>query len=518
MPGFVRTLTAGAIVGIAACAGPPPPPRTPLVRPAVHPAPSATTAPAATPAPVPVLLGLTGPVGTPHPAIFERASSRGAWAVLCQARADTDGSGDVAVRVGPGPALSGDALIRYLVVGKGDGTAIDALAAEDPTGRFVVTLRSGRLWLVDAGLGVELELNADARDDTSGELAHRAVGFDPSGRRLAFLRPDGRRAVVRELSTGAERELDVGPGEVWRLRFDASGSVLVADVVHRDDNENGRLDWPYPARSAPPPCRGPLPTLSATTARGDAIVSRLIALDGRPTRDVPELVAPIGPALLLRRPSGELSLQTGAIAVPVASEACGGRVLYADWARPALLVACSKDGHRAPLQLFTAQGTTALGVDVAVLRHDHPPVRGERWLAIYPGADSAVLDLDTGRLLPLSRGDTVISTWGQHALVRAGRRLLWLDLTSGARKDLGVETDRIPERVLGPRHAVVTPWVVDRAKGAVLGRSPGRALAVFEDGRVLCAARDGDAEQLPLGPLQAVRPEPPATAQPKDAM
>jgi hypothetical protein len=69
---------------------------------------------------------------------------------VCQAREDTDRDGKLAVRYGPRGELEGDAMRSYFVLGAGPGEAIDGLAAYDPTGRYVVVVVDGKLWLIDA--------------------------------------------------------------------------------------------------------------------------------------------------------------------------------------------------------------------------------------------------------------------------------------------------------------------------------------------------------------------------------
>ena len=89
-------------------------------------------------------------IGTAHPTQLLAAASDASWAALCQARADTDGDGQVAQRTGPAGALTGDRAQPYFIAGSGAGAAIDELLAVAPGGRFAAVRRGRRLILIDA--------------------------------------------------------------------------------------------------------------------------------------------------------------------------------------------------------------------------------------------------------------------------------------------------------------------------------------------------------------------------------
>jgi len=99
-------------------------------------------------------------------------------------------------------------------------------------------------------------LGADSRLSAESNLALRALDFDAKSEQLLYVRPgaSGSRIVLRRLSDGSERELDPGPGEVWRARFDPGGAFAVLQMITSDSNKNGKLDFPAPLLTAPRAC------------------------------------------------------------------------------------------------------------------------------------------------------------------------------------------------------------------------------------------------------------------------
>src|SRR4051812_36521881 len=87
-------------------------------------------------------------LGTAHPVRLIDSSPDGRWAAICEARADTDKSGDIAV--GPGfNGIYGDQMTAFLVTGAGPGIELDDFIDRDPVGRWVVVLRKAKLVLLD---------------------------------------------------------------------------------------------------------------------------------------------------------------------------------------------------------------------------------------------------------------------------------------------------------------------------------------------------------------------------------
>ncbi len=490
--------------------------RTPPVATASSPAapPHAAHAAPAPPKPAPPPVRHLGAIGTAAPTVFEAAGSDGSWVALCQARRDTNGDGHVAVDVGKRGKLSGDRMQSYLVLGDGDGEAIDELAAYDPTGRWLVVMQHGRPVLIDSRSGKRLDLGAlgaDARDDALPYRQHRVLSFDAGGTRLLYARRKAgkTRVVVRDLVSGAETLVDPGPGRLWRARLSPDGSQVVLRMIVDDTNKNGKLDWPVPARKNNPwRCQGPIATYPSWLSRGDEPTVKVAPSSGGSAKVVPGFADPFGRSLLVRDANGRLNLaHDSGDPEKLADDKCGARVLHADATRGLVLVACSAPRGRSPLALVGAGYHQDLKADLAAAPPDRWPAGSSRLLALYPGADTALLDLDTRKLSLLHRGDRVIATSGARALVQRGRRLVIHDVDSARERVIEGRTDRLPDARATGRFAVVAPLVVDLGAGKLLGKVSGRPLAVSSAGLVLVAqGRQARAHQLSLGPLRWVEP------------
>lgn len=475
----------------AACTGP-----TRHEAPPAAPPPRAT----ATAPPPPVDAGTPAApaarIGTAHPVTLIAASPSKSWVALCQARRDTNGDGSVAVSLGPHGALLGDRLQPELVLANGRSLPIDDLVAWEPGGRWLVIAREGRRELLDATTGSASAIPA------AGPLA-----LDGRAHTLAYVR--GASVALLDLATGAETTVTPGAGVVGALELDATGAWLIARVVTSDGDGDGRLRWPELPARATTPCVGPIPRLAGAVSGGDLVSVAVAPRAGGTARPVDGFVAALGNGFVVRDADGRLLLQQGDDRLELAPSKCGARVLHADAVRNLLVVACSAERPRAPLALVGAGLYRALDVDIAFLGHDRAPAAAPRLVALYPGSDTGLLDMDRQRWIRLEPGDAVIATHGGRALVRRERRLLLRDVDTAVETLLPGDIQPLIEPLVAGKVGVVAPLIVDVARGRLLGRMPGELVAVAEDGSVLVASGGAaDADRLALGPLEWRAPLP----------
>jgi len=443
-----------------------------------------------------------GEIGSEGPVRLLEASSSGAWVALCD----------------------GEPRAAKLVLGSGTGEPLDELLAHDPSGRYLVARLAGRAVLLDAisGTRVDLsELGADLRRARADYAEHRALSFDADGRYLAYLRiTSGPRAiVVRELATGRERSFAAGPGEIWSLRLSADARWVSFEAIREDTNHNGKLDWPAPEDvSRSRPCDEPLlPKLRSFgyQGRGDATVRGVVALDAGAVRDVPDLVTPLGSALLLRTADGALSLERAGKRSPLAPSSCSGRVLFADAGRELVLAACAppppKKVRGRPLPppsgkrevwLFGAGYAKSLSRELYETSIDRDATLGTRLVPLYPGSEAGVLDLERRELLPLSPGSRVLATSGALAVVWRGSELLRYDAETKTEQLLARGVLKNPDFLQSGSTILLSPFVVVGARAPAL-MSPGPALALTAGGMVLLPSsrRATSAEVAIEGPL-----------------
>ena len=464
---------------VAASAGAPPATATAPLPPAPPGEPTAKAAPE--PA---ISLGDIGPNG---PVQLLATSSSGAWVALCDTASKT----------------------AKLVVGSGQGEAIDEVLAQDPSGRFLISLRDGKAELHDALVGTRVDLSAlgaDVRRVRGDYAEHRTLSFDASGQHLAYYRKqaNGSQLVVRTLPEGTEQVAALGPGEVFRLKLSADARYVTFEALREDTNRNGKLDWPAPeevARKAT--CDKPgLPKFRsfAYQGRGDTVTRGVLSLETGALRDLPELVTPLGTSLLVREADGSLQLDQAAKRATLAPASCGARVLFADAERGLVVATCApapvKKTHRVPappasgkreVWLFGSGFAKSLQSELYETTTDREAVVGVRLVALYPGSEASLLDLERRELLPLAAGSRVVTTNGTLALIWRDSDLYRYDAVSKTEQRLAHGVLRNPDLLEAGSTVLLSPFVLVDCDGPVR-TSPPLALAVSSNGFVLSAS------------------------------
>jgi hypothetical protein len=443
-------------------------------------------APAATPEALPVSLG---DIGASGPVQLLGTSASGAWVALC----------------------GGPEKTAKLVLGSGSGEAIDDVLAQAPSGRYVVALRDGAALLIDAVTGTRVnlsELGADVRRVRADYAEHRTLSFDARGQYLAYLRTKaaGSQIVVRTLEDGSEQVVAPGPGDVFRLKLSTDARYVTFDVLRDDTNHNGKLDWPAPEE---PPRKGACerPSLPkfrsfAYQGRGDALTHAAIAIATGASRDVPELVTPLGPSLLVREADGSLRLDQAGKRTPLSPASCSGRVLFADAERGLVLATCAptpppkKSRAAAPpsgkreVWLFGNGYAKNLQSELYETSTDRDASLGVRLVPLYPGSDASVLDLERREVLPLPPGSRVVASSGALALIWRGSELYRYDALSKTEQPLARGVLKNPELLQAGSSVLLSPFVIIGCEGPALA-SPARPLALSTSGFVLTAAGGG---------------------------
>jgi hypothetical protein len=260
----MRARFAAALL-VAACGGKTPPPQPPPSSSGTPPPPAET---AADDVPRPVAAGAL--VGTAHPIVVEAAARDGSWIVICQARKDTDGDGEIAVHVGYHGDTWGDDFSPFVVRGAGDGEPIDSLVGYTRDGRWLVAMRGGKLAILDAQTGLWTDLpGADLRDDGVPLGPHRVASVARLGDRMTYFRDD-ETIVVRELATGVETVAKMPGVRLWRVEVEPAGEWARVYAIRTDSDKDGKLTWPSVRTSlSDRDCRGPIMSYSTGGWSGD---------------------------------------------------------------------------------------------------------------------------------------------------------------------------------------------------------------------------------------------------------
>jgi len=440
------------------------------------------------------------------PIVLERASRDGHWVALCTARDDSDGDGRLTASAGARGELHGDAFERYLLTPE-EELRIDGILGADASGRYALLTQGGALLLWDAQLRKSLDLSAlgaDTRLSAESFAELRTVDFDRQSQRILYVRREdgGPRLVIRNLADGREQRLDPGPGAIWRARFDRGSAFAVVELVAEDSNKNGRLDFPTPILKAPRPCSASPGRYHTFVDRGDRPITVLVPLNGgAPIRD-PDLVMPVGDALLLRDANGALLLSRAGKKRLLEPAACKGRIVHADAERELFVVGCAqkKTGH-VSLELWTRGERKPLDIELSSVELDREVSDAPRLIALYPGLETMLLDADRRELLPLKTSDVVLATQGARALIRRGSTLLFYDADSRSEELLPVTLERYPLLLSTPPFVFVSPALVNLDSGALVGRSDARPLALSSEGQLLLSDTEADGARVARGPL-----------------
>jgi len=308
-------------------------------------------------------------IGTAHPFVFEDVARDGGWTAICQARADTNKDGKIEIHFGHHGEPFGDEIRPYLVVGSGPGAGFDEILASDDTGRWVAARDGACLSLVDTRKKTEVVMgDADLRDDDGVFGPHRAASFDARGEHLLYLRgsPKGDRLVVRTLATGAEAEIDPGPGVLWRAQLDPDGQWVMADMI--TDREFPRIVTTFAGRV----CRGPAASYSMFgMSSRPTVTRRWVGIGGGSlSMKAPVgLIRPYGNGVLVRRDDDAIVfVDGGGKETPLVPTTCHGSVVGADARGRALAVVCegmansdSYEERRGTLTIYGGGAPIALG-------------------------------------------------------------------------------------------------------------------------------------------------------------
>lgn len=470
-----------------------------MVRPEAAPLPSPAGA-AIVPAVAPASIALTGQF------TFEAAAPDGRWLVTCQARADSDGDGQLRTFVTAQGELKGDALTRYLSLASGAERAIDDLLASSADGRWLVLDVNTKSELFDTESGAHVDLSAlgaDTRREPERRAAHRTLVFQ--GDSLFYLRSQGKSGelVERRLSSGVERTVYRSAEPIVRFELDVYGKLIVVSVAGADANGNGRFDWPYELERGRRPCQSPIAQYRAARLGADPLGFVVVDRTTGEARRVDDLALTFGSEVVRRCSDGALVAERGARRRTLADGSCAGRVLWLDPWRDQLLVGCTmpKKSGRLSVDLVAAGRHSPLEIDVAALPVDELAHPSERLVPLYPGADTVLFDAEKRMLHRLKSGDAVLGTAGAHALVRRGRTLLLFDAELGSEAALPGKLDALSDVLRSGTLVFASPYVVDVAEGRVLGEIEGRPLSLSISGAALVPAQPPSANSLAEGPL-----------------
>jgi hypothetical protein len=300
--------------------------------------------------------------------------------------------------------------------------------------------------------------------------------------------------------------LYAGSDEIVGIEVDPGGHFVIAEIGSVDA---GRLSEPS-SSGGERACGSPIPEARARRKELDPSGYLLIPRAGGKARRVDDLSLVFGRQLIRRRTDGALLLEREGRSYVLGTEACQGRVLFAEPERQLLLIGCAlpKKPWRFGVELWTGLTRRALPIDVAALAVDEPTRPRVRLFPLYPGADTLLFDAERQSLRRFEPGDLTLAVHDAHALIRRGRTALIYDARSDQLRALPGKLDAYSEALQTGPMVHASPFVVDLTTGRWVGNVSGRPLALSISGAVLLPAVPATAEALARGPLFWQSPDP----------
>jgi hypothetical protein len=348
-------------------------------------------------------------------------SRGGRVALLYRLDADTDGNGRLEASFGfHGETLADQPRLWAYDLERGTETRYDELLTIDPTDRYAALRRDGRYLLLDGRTGAVTDLSAwgiSGPDDANRCLPPRQLSFDEAGRRIAFLRGSPPRLVVREIESGAEREIEPDSGLLWRGGFGPFAGWMQMDVVDAAAGDGAA----FPEQFTSCHSRAAVPFASSYSFGGwDGPPFRSVLVPRRGRRvTIPGEALPVGPRAYaladtaLRRANGRpVPLPSGCM-MEMTVFPGAPTVLLECRRRSVLFNPASGRSTPLPVRLFTDEVTAAVDDD------------GRHWAAVLVdiGAPSRTTDrAPEYRLARLRLED---------GLIQAGPRVQDFQLTGG---------------------------------------------------------------------------------------
>lgn len=425
--------------------------------------------------------------GPDGPVIVDRVASDGRWVSYCSPAA-----GNAA----PLTLAWSDAKTESItaILGQsGDGSAV--AFADGNSWQLVVVDSKQRFDLTRMGIDRRLAVN---------ERDARSIAFHPTRSLVALLlrHSDAPSVTVLDYVSGSETSIRPLSHEVSRLAWDPSGEFLLLDEIPEDTNKNRKLDWPVPLATTPRSACGELtPRFIAAAPRGDRVVTTVVPRSGGTAVPANGAVFHDGQywlgtteerGIARFEPSGKRQLTP---------KDCDARPIAVHAGTKQLLVGCSQKG-RMTLGLVTTQGFRPLGIEMPSTDPPERPSLRQRFLPIYSGTSSTLVDFERLRAEALNDRDQLLAQHGTHIVLRRGATLVRRNSSDSSEVVMASDIAPGARVILGQGVAWVDPYVVSAEPSSSPYRVSHTVAAVSENGCVLSYAAPAASPAYPSGPLR----------------
>jgi hypothetical protein len=444
----------------------------------------------------------------------QRVSVQGAWVAYCVIGASDTAteSAPPSARDTPGsgaahPSLStpskpstkgavGDAELR-LHWADAREQSISAVLGESPDGRAVALATAQGWQLFDTASGRSFDLTALGVDQRflANATDARSLAFHPTEPLVAVLLRGAQPAtiVVLDYARGAQVRVNAVSAEVVRMAWDATGEYLLLDEIPADTNANQRLDWPEPELAGPPKACAVGRQFVVKSNPGDRSVRSIASKLGG--------IASLAPDAELHTPRGWISLgashaallDAGATHAALTPADCEAHRVATH--RAQMLVGCLAKS-RLTLGLVSAAGFRDLRIDMPYAEVFSELAWRERFLPLYAGATTYLVDFERGNAITLNERDQLLAQERDFVVVRRGSTLVRRHVLDGTESVLAEDIASGARLITSAKHAYVEPYVVGANPAFAAYQAPKSVVALSGSGCVLTFADPADALTL----------------------
>lgn len=394
---------------------------------------------------------------------------------------------------------------RTLVWSDGRIQSITAILGQSPDGRAVAIANGGSWQLIDTESQRTFDLNAFGVDQRRvlGDQDARGLAFHPSLPVLALLvQTDGHAGVTfLNFDDGSTRSALPLSSEVFHVAWDAGGEYLVLDELSADSNGNQRLDWPVPelieSSANAPALQG---RYIAAAPRGDRAVTSILSQRDAMAVAVPGAIMQDADGWLVLQPDRQIAYAANGVVRRLTPTDCDAKLVASHASTKRVLVGCYEKS-RLRLGLASRQGFVALDVDMPAAE-DFPrrPLR-QRFLAIYAGTRSYLVDFERSSVVSLAERDQLLAQKGTSIILRRGPNLIRRDALSGDEVVVAEGIASGKRVIMRDEYVWVDPYVVGADPKFVSYRAPNTVAAIGRSGCALCYSEPSDAPRHPRGPF-----------------
>ena len=430
------------------------------------------------------------PFGPEGPILLGSSAPNGRWSILC----------DLHTPSTPTASLNIGTKFRH---------PITALLGSSVNGRYIVIASSEHTTFVDTQTNEQQSLDAYGLVPERTITEIRPLGLDvhPEKPLVAFVSEvdNQRKLVVFDFVKRVTTILTPLPNVTVKIRWSLTSEALIIDEL----SEGTLLNQTNPT-TFDTPCPFPEPRMLVSAARQRLLKRYVVAL-----RD-PKLVEV--PGLILDTPSGTLemtvtrriTLRSGRELRTLTPKDCEASVLGIHPLTASLLIGCTNEG-RMRLGIAFAQGFVPLELDIPVAYDLDSRAIVSRYLPIYSGAKSVLIDFESRRTIALHDKDQLLAQSGNYVLVKRDLTILRLDLSTLTEQVVLEKVSHGARMLMARGFAYVAPYVVSAEPKELPTpfQPPPYVLQIDQEGCALVGNPPTDRTYYVKGPLRWVCPDKP---------